>query len=899
MASELHIQCIFFDKAHRQKIQHHAIVVDPEELSAGMQVSLFLMIAQKQHRNTCRMGHCPHCPGAILIKSAWRVNIPVATAQQTTEKIAELEHDPSNKTEFMVPELCLSQYIDPSSEQDMICVLFEATFDRTDESFNRHPLLKRKTEDDKGEEEEDDDGEKAKRPKQEIRQQKGLHVRRSPDPSAPINILPPSCTFASYIEMTGVVFVDKTRFISTINGLLDEHNGCIVVLPPGTGKTTMMSMLTAWYDCQLDGDPNGDRHTEMFANLEIDNEVRRRCAKNFSLDSETIWSRRQCFCLVFDLRKVEKSRTADGIFRSLNKYLCKTMTDFVAKYQEKLGELEFSGEELGSAVKMVKKIFDHVASHKIKGRRLFVGADHWDKFILETLTLHAAAGTATERIIANMIVFLTQLTDPGRKGRRVKLLVLGNLPPFGAMGAMENISLLECMDGAFGMNSQELRGFFTILSQGRRRKLTPNGAGMWGRLGCFTPPEIHSDDRSPERVYNFNLVLYHVASTLNLDNAHRTLADSPMLIAISKLCETLLKYSSLRRERQLTISPILNVTSPSLVGFTKNEQVLWQLLFYLGALKVSDPGREPDQMWTVEVSSTFAAHQLFSRYPPIPHDEIQAEAPLEIQLRALLERDPSALIKAISDYLSDKPLMDLYKMGEAVFQTMFDVHMANGSRQVNNYFAQIGLHTDPTKTGDEQDYSAGQGAYGYIDIFLCGLSDLRPGRVVAIELKYISLHGLFRAMHDTDTGCHNAVGKKFREPCLLKIEELEKMSIAKLRQMHYHFYSKGGEPNTVTLGIHLDDAVAQLQSYMSAIVDGQARDQIKKGISTYEKRIKVVTAGSTRVVDEVIGFVVCGIGRRIITITVEPRTQNTQYQFSAMPSWRTTWEMHSKEYKPW
>jgi hypothetical protein len=169
----------------------------------------------------------------------------------------------------------------------------------------------------------------------------------------------------------------------------------------------------------------------------------------------------------------------------------------------------------------------------------------------------------------------------------------------------------------------------------------------------------------------------------------------------------------------------------------------------------------------------------------------------------------------------------------------------------------------------------------------------------------MSIHGVYRALYQSETECHAAVygsdgeGPKFRRKCLQKIEELEKLSIEELGQLKYWYWdSDAREGKYVLIETIFNNAKIQLRSYLNAIVCGKADDGTK-GITRAEKRIEVTTPANPADVDEVIGFIVSAIGRRIITIAVEPDVQNTKYKYSAPAGGMglRNYERRSKDYE--
>ncbi|KAJ7121281.1 hypothetical protein C8R43DRAFT_1136538 [Mycena crocata] len=904
--SEVRIDFLFVDKYHRSDPQLRTIVMS-DTTFREMHVVSFIRSAESEHRTECKNGQCNMCPGAMWVKSAWMVDLPIgsgATVQEALEDIPldSLEHDPAHGIEFMSPHILLSQYIRHFPGEGVIRVLFECTFDTTDQFFKHKfydasPSKRLRTLSD------DPNESSAKKPKLQITQPRGIRVIPCIDPTGPVDLLPPSSLFPSYVAKAGVVFVDKSRIIPPLDNLLSKHVGCFIALPPGTGKTFLKSMIAAWYHYRI-RDPA--TFQSLFGDLEIGPIVQEP-------------HKRRVLCLMFDLRELPEVTTGVGnIARTINVYVCQTIQAFAIKYQAELGTLTFSGPEKRVEANMLTRISQCLSRSRSE---LFICVDHWDAPILRAMASKEPSQAVKDAILTiakDLTNFLSVLTR--HRPAVVKLLIIGNIPPFPddkeRLNSVKNISLAPAMveEKAFGMSQVEVSGLFSVLSHGRSIRLSLDGSVPNSTLGSFYPPLLSPEDASPDLHYNFNLVLHHAARTLSLRNKHSKLPGSPSLISISHICEKVLKNSSLRRGHCINIASFTEIGIDSLTSFSTNELVLWKILFYLGALKVDDTGKEPDFLWALVISSPYAASQLFARYPRMLTSELDASV-RDIQLRALLERDPKPIAAAVAVRLERKPLQELYKMSEAVFQEMFDGYFGE-DKYINNYFTQIGLLTNTSKAKAETSRqqsakgkgparqpgptTAGLGRYGYLDIFICAL--LRMRRVVAIELKYFSVYGFFRAFYDSDEKTENAVSgtlddySKFNKSCLKKLHDLGRMSLEELRTQDYAFYHKDQNKKVKVsikpFGTLLDNAATQLQSYLNAIVNGQAQDNAqgaRVGITKAERRIEINPRDE---VDEVIGFVVCGIGRRIITIPVEPKTQNTRYQYKHKSGWQGHWEKY-------
>ncbi|KAJ6489587.1 hypothetical protein C8R47DRAFT_472608 [Mycena vitilis] len=199
---------------------------------------------------------------------------------------------------------------------------------------------------------------------------------------------------------------------------------------------------------------------------------------------------------------------------------------------------------------------------------------------------------------------------------------------------------------------------------------------------------------------------------------------------------------------------------------------------------------------------------------------------------------------------------------------------------------------------------AGLGPYGYADAAVFGLHRVRRGRALVAELKYVSLRNLFCADYPSHTfeeiddliyGRGDG-WSSFRYKCLKKIEALDSLPLPDLLDVKYTYWcTKEKRMKRDRIGKMLDKGVIQLRSYLNAIACGPAGTD-SKGITRAEKRVKVTRVKDAADADELLGYVICGIGRRIISIAVGPDVQNTEYQFSISPGGFRTHENKSSTY---
>ncbi|KAJ6507141.1 hypothetical protein C8R47DRAFT_1209082 [Mycena vitilis] len=869
----------------------------------GMQVGHVLKKIQERHRSDCETGPCISCHtlGPIIAKSGWLLDdIPDATSGfDTTTSNA--------RKQSMVSMNGIAPYL-PHHQRDaggIVILLLECRSMARTLPLPRESSRKRPVEDSTSDEANVEKKRKVPRPSP-----KGLCITNPAENPAttPIGLLAPKLPFPYWATYLGSLWFDKTRYISRIDKLLVDHAaGCIITGTSGLGKSAILAMQYAWYqkDCTFEDS------TKMFS-APVKTDISREAdVIKTDFDAKRItnayfWGWRTRLCLVFDMALIN---LGGGTQQPIDAYLSHAIRQFSLRYKEWLGDLEAS--MLLPPIKMIQAIFKRAYKLRL---RLFIGVDHWDAPILESLSY---PDTSRNDIAVYLTQFINELTDPLARQRKIsKLLIVGRLPLLEEMG-ITDISRHSDLKGALGMSEQEVRDIFCVLSHNRHPKTLQIAPNLKTRLGCYIEPSTGKAG-PPIDVYNFSLVLNHVANEFDLDSAHRTLPDCPHLTWISQNCQHLLQYSGLHLGRQITMRAIPRVDLDSLVRCFHNDVDFRAVLLFLDAIQVVDYGTGPDPLWTVEMCSQSARRQLLSSCADIVSDESH----WDIILRALLERDYVPLVKAISTRLFRRSLRTLFEMNEGGFQEMFDSFMeahlettaTNPGRQfrdlTNNYFSQFGLLTNFERylamgiwNAATKPQISGTDAFGFLDILLVALRDIHPGRVVAIELKYISLFSLFRLGYPSKRACVAGVrgpgGKEFVQNCNDKLDELDRMSITNLGQVQYWLWNSDELKGSArSVQATWDDAVTQQQSYLDAIVQGNANNggpsPQSAGITNAEKRVKA-NMNATNPVDQVVGFVICGIGRRIVTIPVEPSVQNTRYRYDTVEGWESVFEKSWKK----
>ncbi|KAJ7272715.1 hypothetical protein B0H12DRAFT_592451 [Mycena haematopus] len=143
--------------------------------------------------------------------------------------------------------------------------------------------------------------------------------------------------FPSLLASEGIIYIDKSLSIMALDCVLQKNKACIVTLPTGTGKTFIMSMLLAWYDRKI----GPDERDKLFLHLGIGPELRMS-----KLHRKVCYSAGQHFCLLFDLGRLRYSGATNvARMNSINTYLCETLSQFIAKYNNELDFSEFDFSE--------------------------------------------------------------------------------------------------------------------------------------------------------------------------------------------------------------------------------------------------------------------------------------------------------------------------------------------------------------------------------------------------------------------------------------------------------------------------------------------------------------------------------------------------------------------------
>ncbi|KAJ7225373.1 hypothetical protein GGX14DRAFT_556176 [Mycena pura] len=848
-------------------------------------------------------------------------------AIKTYQDILDLKSKALGVVRFMESHSPITEYIQSTVDQSTATVVLECTFDEPPSPPPPVPsgALKRAGSPIAG---------SNKRPKLFLTpppssQQGIFFIQAKENTAQPVRLLPLSFKFPQYLSYEGTPFVDKSRFVLPAMQLFENYSYWSLILLPGSGKTTYLSMLSTWADCMTSDTVN----KTAFEKLQIQHALWDPIGEKATGAEK---GRREYLVMSFDFADMAGGADDEySVAGRIQTYLRDTMALFAKKYSKELGHIRLEPyisliyPETPS-LNMIQLILQAAAGRQ---KKILIILDHWDLSILLSLPVLGSDEAHSGNFISGLKAFVKRIVQSNEDVKVATLLISGNIPyvHVDSKPRFYNLALHKLMDGAFGVAAQELQGIYNILRVCTAQPELELSQEHFD-LGFFTPlAPKPSTGFLPQGFFNFCVVLGYLNYKFDLGGAHnQSNSYNSYLPVIARRCPRLLEYSSLRFGRQVMITPFAEL---SLVSFWRHDRELWKLLYYLGGLKATPSGQGPDMVWNLGITSKVARKlvryfpefpvrtlkwaQLLQDLPKVPTSWVK-DSRHERVLRALLEGCPGQFTDTLATFMSYTPLLGFDKMTEAVFQAIMDTYMyaADGTQDdthssyLAKYFSQVGIITGkrtqvlsseslafeqklggsskaagkqpergsyttsrkPPAASSEASSSmkAAQSEYGYADGFLCHLR-VHPRRVVIIELKYVSLWAIFRAK-----------ALKF-------------------------FYREKNDSNgpatgiTISVGKHEEDGIEQLGSYLDAVMLGK--------LTPVEKvRISLSNVSDPKEADEVIGFVVTGVGRRVFATQVEPTVDIFQlqeelpqgvkgYQFKGKGGWVATFERLPDNYK--
>ncbi|KAJ7176509.1 hypothetical protein C8R46DRAFT_38647 [Mycena filopes] len=824
------------------------------EVARDATVPEFLCKVQEEHQELFHSGQCPGCHGLFLVETAWFMDKQHfdRLGMAATGPLNPLYHNIAEKVELLQLTKRLSDYTSQHHQFLVICGSFDLTI--KSRCSTTTSLLKRSSDS-------SEDGASPTKRLKELMPDR-LHLSEPVGATRPLTLAltTPGSSFVHWSQ-PGVVFIDKTRCLESMVHHLRDGQPCYISSPPGTGKTSILSTLHVFYDCQSSPSAAATL-SELYVGQKMQS----------ASGGDLTESRGQRLCLMLDFGGIDNALDV-SLRNPMSTRMSETLRAFGKKYNVQLGPDVFP--DTMSYILMIHKLLTIVREKKLK---LFVGIDHFDALILKSLTIFDPQSTKPlepSKLTAVKTLFqsiLNLFVDEPHV-----LLVMSNLPfesfemKLKTKKVFRNLSDMPAIASALGVGEQEFDQLSSVfIPDGLRPGVKEELLALGHRNG----------------VYNFNIALHLIAQAYATDNDHRRLPEYPFLRQIGALPLLADLLINLRRSGAASLQKTKMSTKINLPAILTEKGDFWALLFHLDVLKLrkvapAHTAAHDGSIDRLEVSNRFVRDELFRSLPPTSGPSKYTE--LEYQLHGLLNGRPTRLVAGLLTTLCNRPLLELCGLNENGFQLVLDLHISD----IKKHCSQLALLTDWTKDPKPPrgaPYLVGRGRNGYADSLTMAFPEVAPRRVALIELKYLSLWNLLRHEYPMTAAGKEQWRKERRwEDKLKKFEQkldgLGEKEILKLQ--HTYPYVEGNENPTSTVEAIVNDAVAQLQSYFDAVVQGAAVDKgntwtqgQRNGIKSNEPRVRV-TPGA----DSVVGVVMVGIGRRcILTRVIEPKVTKNKYE---------------------
>ncbi|KAJ6508037.1 hypothetical protein C8R47DRAFT_66959 [Mycena vitilis] len=863
-SEEFVLNYVLYDREHWDQSHVGHVTLRADITFSKVRIHSMLEKIEALHNNsTCFL----HCYGKLQVVSAWGVAIPKTDLGLGPPVLRDNPPEGVRllKAWSTLPEAGFGLEQPPS--RDMISIIADFTYIHHEEGSSRRSFPETEEWESRG---------WSKRRALEPRTSSapGVYLTPSGDLPSEVTLPNPFSDFENWAGIGNLAFVDKTWHLAGMHRLMDRNNKCVVSHPSGTGKTTFVSMASAYYNCR-----SSPEVEKLFTKLNINKHPG---------GTHTAYQKR-FLCLVFNLPDTDnRSLILTDIMN--------TVKSFATTYQEELG-VSARGPVFLSSDKSIQDIFKKLFKRiKDMKKDVFVVVDNCDGPILACMAQPITTQYNPLETAAACVSLLLEVLDHSL-GKTSRLLVVSKVPlsllPLNKN--FKDLSHHSDLVGAFGMNDEEVINLSRIFSSNSTKHVDLDQSGLNEKLGRYVPRLL--DTQGPRGVYvkpayNFQLVLHHIATVFGL-SSHDRLKDSPLLSRIAGLGVDLLLY--LRRNGRIFVSTTKPLNADDRVTeFTnigRKEDFFWSILYHLGILAVDFDfvdHRSEFIQWVLKVSSEHVARQLFPKCEPLSLTNIQTRAQFDLQ--ELLDRRPASLAESIQTYLCEKPLLDLRHMSEATLQAIIDTHL----RDKAHYFPQLVLLLDHNKPLKPEwplvapPAESGESRYGFLDCFITGFDKLRPRRALAMELKYFDLWAFIQA--DCEQSGGKLIFDALKEDSTYlenKAKFLYGLSDKELREQKVSFYDEvAGHTVSFTLDVMLQKAIRQLGFYMKAIKEGNAVDKKNpksngqsNGLGTYENRVRAGAADG-----ELVGVVCIGAGPRVLMTVVDPMPCKFEFRGKAWKS---------------
>ncbi|KAJ7217669.1 hypothetical protein GGX14DRAFT_597290 [Mycena pura] len=510
-------------------------------------------------------------------------------------------------------------------------------------------------------------------------------------------------TFVDFCNRPSTAFVDKTRCILS----LPDRFRCLLLRPPRFGKTTFLSTLEEYYDIR-----GATTFTDRFGSLAV--------VTDAPEDPPPLRSQHLCLC--FNLEDMTVDFTTEAIATRLTINIGYELAVFLSKYAT---ELQLSNaDSLDENLHSFEKIFELV---RASGHTLFVTVDNFDAPFrtppaVPIDSLWIGERRASTREISNLLD--SCFWAPLLAGSDVihKLVVAGVLLPKHSLLQHLQLNIAPNLQVSCGFTEQEALNFASSVLEE-----TVDIAELKGLCGGYVfPSQEASGDLSESLLHHQRLIDWigrRIAS-----HSHNTRDCASQLI--SNILEAIPKESV---AGAVTVSDLIGLLATgavemdcevdALVDYDPNAPT-WAALYYAGALTP-----DSQQAGTFRLPNSAALSLIHSRIDTHVSDCYDLECTfVTASSDYCLRDDPGLLLRLLCDVLRDQMQCGLAKQREPNLRGVCELVMRN---------ARI---------------SRGQRSNPIILLPTVRVEVLafQLGKVLTLELKTLTLHGLWRGTHPND-----------------------------------------------------------------------------------------------------------------------------------------------------
>lgn len=337
----------------------------------------------------------------------------------------------------------------------------------------------------------------------------------------------------------------------------DEPDALFFTRPRRFGKSLLISMLQAYYDCN-----NADRFGELFGNLWI--------------GSHPTPQRNSYQILRFDFSQV--GGDYDEVEKRFNFYIGIAINDFLSKYKE------YYPDEVRKKVEAKESAADKLdilifAAHKYR-YHIYLIIDEYDNF---TNTILNEQGEAVYHAITHADCFYRDVFKKF-KGNFDRIFVIGVSPVTiddltSGFNIGWNISMSPRFNGMLGFTTEDVREIFTYYKDASELPADCDVEAIiddmkpWYDNYCFAEEALEN----PSRVFNSDMVLYYLRNYIATGRPPKEMVDPNTKTDYGKM-KRLLQFDTLDGERKGMLYKI-----------AEEEQIVTELHKQFSAYQIPKP----------------------------------------------------------------------------------------------------------------------------------------------------------------------------------------------------------------------------------------------------------------------------------------------------------------------